>query len=146
MLRHVPARSEQTSFPNTLTKVISDALREAAIAPTLSEALDCAGAALCSIANLARIEPSAPQPPAVDMRAIESLCVAQNTANETLRVLDRLACLLESIARLARDSDDAIEALACIGAEIIDAEIDRVDAVFTHLSHCELSTEVCHGQ
>lgn len=146
MLRHVPARSEQTSFPNTLTKVISDALREAATAPTLSEALDCAGAALCSIASLARVEPSAPQPPTVDRRAIESLCIAQNTANETLRVLDRLACLFESIASLTRDTDDAAGELACIGSEIIGAEIDRVDAVFTHLPHCELSTEVCHGQ
>lgn len=140
------ARSDRAQDAPSVSKIISDALRAAALAPTLSDALDTAGAALTDIAKMARSEAPATQTATVGMRVVESLCIARSTADETLRVLDRVACLLESIARLARDSDDAIEALACIGAEIIDAEIDRVDTVFTHLSHCELSTEVCHGQ
>lgn len=139
------ARSDRAEEAPSVSKIISDALRAAALAPTLSDALDAAGVALTDIANMARSEAPPAHPATVDTWAVESLCIARNTANETLRVLDRLACLFESIARLTRDTDDAVGELACIGREIIDAEIDRVDTVFTHLSHCELSTEVCHG-
>lgn len=56
MLRQTPARPEQPSFPNSLTHLVNEALRAAALAPTYIDALDITGNALTAIANLAREE------------------------------------------------------------------------------------------
>ena len=56
MLRHIPARFEQSSFPQFLSDKVSIAIRSAALAPDLASALDIAGAALVDIATIARGE------------------------------------------------------------------------------------------
>lgn len=129
------------ALPNSLTAIVADALRGAALAPTVGEALDVAGAALCSIASLARADRPAMRGQCVN----EPFCAARDTADGTMRVLDRISYLLESIQRLARDADAAIEDLACIGRELVDAETERIDRVFTRLSHQALAGEVQHG-
>jgi hypothetical protein len=50
------ARVEQPSFPASITRLVNEALRAAAIAPTVFDALDVAGAALRAVADLARME------------------------------------------------------------------------------------------
>jgi len=141
MSRHIHARSEQPSFPNALTKVISDALREAAIAPTLSDALDVAGAALTDIANMARGEPPAAREPLGN----DSLTLVCEVADETLRAFDRVASLLEAIQRLACDNDDAIADLAAMGRGLVAKQTDRVDLVFTCMARHASASEVRHG-
>jgi hypothetical protein len=131
----------QSPLPNSLTSIITDALRGAALAPTVSEALDVAGAALCTIADLARTD----QPSAHAQCANEPFCLARDAADQTMRVLDRVSYLFEAIARLARDADGAIEDLASVGRELVDAETDRVDRVFTRLAHQVIAAEVQHG-
>jgi len=140
-MRHAQARPEQTSLPNSLTAIVADALRGAALAPTVGEALDVAGAALCSIAHIARAD----QPSARRQCANESFCLARDAADQTMRVLDRVSYLLEAIARLACDTDGAIEDLASVGRELVEAETDRIDRVFTRLAHQALTSEVQHG-
>jgi len=141
IMRHAQARPEQTSLPNSLTAIVADALRGAALAPTVGEALDVAGAALCSIAHIARAD----QPSARRQCANESFCLARDAADQTMRVLDRVSYLLEAIARLACDTDGAIEDLASVGRELVEAETDRIDRVFTRLAHQALTSEVQHG-
>jgi hypothetical protein len=53
MLRHIPARPEHLQSP---LEIIRAALREAAIAPTVHEALDVTGDALLRLAEIARAE------------------------------------------------------------------------------------------
>lgn len=53
MLRHIPARSE---LPNSTIEIIRVALRDAATAPTVYDALDVAGDALRRLAEIARAE------------------------------------------------------------------------------------------
>ncbi|WP_233831783.1 hypothetical protein [Paraburkholderia sp. ZP32-5] len=54
MLRHIPARPEQTQ--SLIDRIIRDALRKAALAPTYMQALDITGAALIAVAMLVRME------------------------------------------------------------------------------------------
>lgn len=56
MLRRSPARPEPASLPNTLTQLVNDALRAAALAPTANAALDVCGEALVRLAEVARTE------------------------------------------------------------------------------------------
>lgn len=128
------------ALPNTLTNLVADALRGAALAPSVSEALDVAGAALCTIATLARAD----QPALRGQCRNEPFCIARDTADQTMRVLDRISYLLESIQRLACDADAAVEDLASIARELVAAETDRIDHVFTRLSHQALAAEVQH--
>lgn len=141
MLSHTTARSEQEYLPNSLTSIVAEALRGAALAPTVGEALDVAGAALCSIATIARADQPAMRGQCVN----EPFCAARDAADQTMRVLDRVSYLFEAIARLACDADGAIEDLASVGRELVDAETDRIDRVFTRLAHQALSVEVQHG-
>lgn len=127
----------QLPLPNSLTAIVADALRGAALAPTVGEALDVAGAALCSIAHIARAD----QPTARRQCANEPFCIARDTADQTMRVLDRISYLLESIQRLACDADAAVEDLASLGREIVAAETDRIDGVFTRLAHQAIAAE-----
>jgi len=53
MLRHIPARPEQTQSP---LEIIRAALRDAATAPTVFDALDVTGDALRLLAEIARAE------------------------------------------------------------------------------------------
>jgi len=53
MLRHIPARHEQPQSP---IEIIRAALRDAATAPTVFDALDLTGDALRRLAELARAE------------------------------------------------------------------------------------------
>lgn len=53
MLRHIPARLEQPLSP---LEIIQAALRAAALAPTVFDALDVTGDALRRLAELARDE------------------------------------------------------------------------------------------
>ncbi|KHK58185.1 hypothetical protein PI86_11035 [Burkholderia sp. A9] len=55
-MRQAPARPEQTQFPNTLTQIVNHALRDAATAPTVYDALDVCGDALRRLAEFARAE------------------------------------------------------------------------------------------
>jgi hypothetical protein len=55
-MRHAQTRPDQTTLPNTLTQLVNEALRAAALAPTYIDALDITGRALKSIAELARVE------------------------------------------------------------------------------------------
>jgi len=55
MLHHIPARPEQTQSP---LEIIRAALREAATAPTVYDALDVTGDALRRLAEIARAEVS----------------------------------------------------------------------------------------
>ncbi|RQZ14164.1 hypothetical protein DIE15_19180 [Burkholderia sp. Bp9031] len=56
MRANAPARPEQTQFPNTLTSIAREALRDAALAPTERAALDVCGDALRRLAEIARAE------------------------------------------------------------------------------------------
>ncbi|MFM0210467.1 hypothetical protein PQQ96_23980 [Paraburkholderia sediminicola] len=134
----VSAHLKLSLLPNSLTAIVADALRGAALAPTVGEALDVAGAALCSIAHIARAD----QPSARDHCANEPFCIARDAADQTMRVLDRVSYLLESISRLARDVDSAVEDLAHIARELVDAETDRIDCLFTRLAHQVITAEV----
>lgn len=53
MLRDIDARQEQ---PETLLEIIRTALRDAATAPTVVDALDACGDALLRLAEIARTE------------------------------------------------------------------------------------------
>jgi hypothetical protein len=133
-----PDRAEQAA---SVSKIVADGLRAAVLAPDLASALGAAGGALTDIANLTRGD----QPSAHGQCAYESFCVARDTADQTMRTLDRVSYLLESIQRLARDADAAIEDLASIGREIVAAETDRIDRVFTRLAHHVVAAEALHG-
>ncbi|MGB8414970.1 hypothetical protein [Paraburkholderia sp.] len=133
-----PERAEQAA---SVSKIVADGLRAAVLAPDLASALDAAGGALTDIANLARGD----QPSAHGQCAYESFCGARDTVDQTMRTLDRVAYLLESIQRLARDADGAIEELASVGRELVEAETERIDRVFTRLAHQALAAEVQHG-
>lgn len=52
-MRHAPARPEQTETP---IQIINRALRDAALAPTVFDALDCCADALLLLAELSRAE------------------------------------------------------------------------------------------
>ncbi|MDR5741574.1 hypothetical protein QCE73_00230 [Caballeronia sp. LZ029] len=54
-MRHIPARPEQTQSPIQL-EIIRRALRDAATAPTVVDALDITGDALRQLAEFARAE------------------------------------------------------------------------------------------
>lgn len=149
MLRHIPARPEQTA---SLSTIVRDALRAAALAPDLSSALDIAGGALVDIAAVARGErqPStsaeeAPSGPAVSVHHDDRFRLARAAADQALTTLDRLGSILEAIQRCARDSDMAIEDLATVGREIAQAEAERLDVTFTQALLRSVSTEVGHG-
>jgi hypothetical protein len=140
-MRHIHARSEQTHLPNNLTSIVADALRGAALAPTVGAALDVAGEALCSIASLARSEQPSPRA-AISEDSFER---ARQVADETLRAFDRLTYLLEAIERLTCDRDEVVSELASIGLSLVEHQSGRVDTVFTHLGHCMLNAGVSHG-
>jgi hypothetical protein len=53
-MRHISARPEQTQSP--ILEIIRVALRDAAIAPTVFDALDVTGEALRLLADLAKAE------------------------------------------------------------------------------------------
>jgi len=55
LLRHIPARPEQKSFPNTLT-IVNDALRAAALSDRPNDAIDLLADALVKLAALAQVE------------------------------------------------------------------------------------------
>ena len=57
-MRQAPARSEQTSLPNTLTQIVNDALRAAAVESTPNGAIDTLADALIRLASIARAEVS----------------------------------------------------------------------------------------
>ena len=52
-MHHIPARPEQTQF-HTYPELINRALREAALAPTVFDALDICGAMMIQLAELCR--------------------------------------------------------------------------------------------
>ncbi|MFM0319752.1 hypothetical protein PQR36_33085 [Paraburkholderia nemoris] len=54
MMRRMPARSEQMQSPDTYPELINHALREAALAPTVFDALDICGAVMVQLAELCR--------------------------------------------------------------------------------------------
>ncbi|WP_244136762.1 hypothetical protein [Burkholderia vietnamiensis] len=122
MLRHIPARPEQSQFSNFLTDKVSVALRSAALAPNLASALDIAGAALVDIAAVARSER-----PSVTWVAPS----VHDTASSALQALDRIASILESIERLAANNDDAIADLAALARGLLAHQIGRAELVFT---------------
>jgi hypothetical protein len=55
-MRPAHARPEQTHIPKSLTQIINDALRDAALSPTPNGAIDVLGGALQRLAELARVE------------------------------------------------------------------------------------------
>jgi hypothetical protein len=141
MLRQASARPEQL-LPKNLTSLVNAALHAAAVAPSLADALDVAGSALCDIADLARREPSVVVEEGADTR----FYAARDTVDDTMNTLDRLSSLCEAIARCSLDKDQAIEDLALVACEIARAEAHRLDCVFTRLAHQPLAAEVRHGQ
>ena len=152
MLRHIPARPEQTSFPHFLTDKVSIAIRSAALAPDLASALDIAGAALVDIAALGRGEDhplasaeDASCGVAASAHQDDRFCLARAAADQTIATLYRLASILEAIQRCARDVDMAVEDLAKLGREIVEVEAERLDVTFSHLAYRPISTEVSHG-
>jgi hypothetical protein len=58
ILRQALARPEHSQFPNTLTDIVNRALRDAATAPTVFDALDVCGDALRRLADISRAEVS----------------------------------------------------------------------------------------
>ncbi|WP_050017493.1 hypothetical protein [Burkholderia cenocepacia] len=136
MLRHIPARPEQSQFSNFLTGKVSVALRSAALAPNLASALDIAGAALVDIATIARNECE------TSTWAFPS---AHDTAASALQALDRIASILESIERLASDNDEAIADLAALARGLLAHQIGRAELVFTSTVLQKVDAEVCHG-
>ncbi|MCS6490761.1 hypothetical protein NX872_21125 [Burkholderia thailandensis] len=53
-MRHISARSEQSQLPSSYLEIINRALREAALAPTVFDALDICGAVMAQLAELCR--------------------------------------------------------------------------------------------
>ncbi|CAG4908331.1 ash family protein [Paraburkholderia saeva] len=137
-MRHIHSHPEQTRSP---IEIIRGALRDAAFAPTLSDALDIAGAALSDVARLACDDRPAARASTTD----ETLDLAHRVANETLRVFDRISCIFEAIQRLTCDSDDAVSDLANIGRSLAAEKCDRIDTVFTYMAHRAAAAEACHG-
>ncbi|VWD17354.1 hypothetical protein [Burkholderia contaminans] len=122
MLRHIPARPEQSQLSNFLTGKVSVALRSAALAPNLASALDIAGAALVDIATIARSE---------CQTAARSFPSTHDTAASALQALDRIAGILEAIERLASDDDGAIADLAGVARGLLAHQISREELIFT---------------
>lgn len=120
---------------------VSDALRTAALAPTLSDALDVAGAALSEIADMAR----SGAPTSHTSSGDDSLVRVREVADETLHVFYRIASLLDAIERLAHDSDDAIADLAAMGRGLVAKQTDRVDLLFTCVARRVSAQGAHHG-
>jgi hypothetical protein len=152
MLRHIPARPEQTSFPHFLSDKVSIAIRSAALAPDLASALDIAGAALVDIAAIARIEvqtstvvDDAARGTPVSPDTDDRFGFAHAAVDQAITTLDRLGSIFEAIQRCARDVDLTVEDLAIFGRELVQAETERLDVTFSHLAHQQHSAEVRHG-
>ncbi|KWH11566.1 hypothetical protein WT59_00235 [Burkholderia territorii] len=56
MRANAPARPEQSQIPPSHYEIINRALREAALAPTVFDALDICGAVMAQLAELCRQE------------------------------------------------------------------------------------------
>ncbi|MDW9238451.1 hypothetical protein EZV77_30110 [Burkholderia thailandensis] len=56
MRANAPARPEQSQLPSSYREIINHALREAALAPTVFDALDICGAVMAQLAELCRQE------------------------------------------------------------------------------------------
>ncbi|GAB2877752.1 hypothetical protein GCM10027093_11330 [Paraburkholderia jirisanensis] len=139
MVRQATARPEQSE---SLSTIVRKALRTAALAPDLAAALDVAGAALIDIAQLARDDhPAQREQPSVR----EIFCTIQRTADETLSVLERAACIFAAIERLTRDTDEPVNELALIGRSLVSDQSEVLDAAFTSIAHSMSRTEACHG-
>ncbi|KIX68478.1 hypothetical protein [Burkholderia pseudomallei] len=55
-MRHAAARPEHSQLPPSYSEIINRALREAALAPTVFDALDICGAVMVQLAELCRQE------------------------------------------------------------------------------------------
>lgn len=138
MSRRTPARPEQTQ---SLSDIIRDALRAAALAPDTASALDVAGAALCDIAQLTRCH-QLTQPDRFDNRPLRTV---ERAMDNTEGVLERAACIFEAIDRLTRDGDDVVNELALIGRSIVAQQSEAVDSALMTLHRFMAATEACHG-
>lgn len=54
MRANAPARPEQSQLPSSYREIINHALREAALAPTVFDALDICSAVMAQLAELCR--------------------------------------------------------------------------------------------
>jgi hypothetical protein len=147
-----PVAEDRAQPEPSALQIVADALRAAAFAPTPSAALDIAGAALANIADLARGEPPrvakdlipnctlCESPAARDTRERDSFLLVREIADETLRVFDRVASVLEAIERLSIESDDAIADLAALARGLVAKQTDRVDHIFTCTTRYATST------
>ncbi|QBQ97896.1 hypothetical protein [Paraburkholderia pallida] len=138
MLRHIPARHEQTQ---SLSNIVRDALRAAALAPDTASALDVAGAALCDIAQFARDQ----QLPSTERADDHPLRTFGCVADDTLGVLERAACIFDSIERLTRDGDETINELALIGRTFVAQQAKELDGATVSFGRYISTTEVCHA-
>ncbi|WP_175111835.1 hypothetical protein [Paraburkholderia solisilvae] len=139
MLRQATARPGQ---PESLSTIVREALRTAALAPDLAAALDVAGAALIDIAQLARDD----QPSQREQAPVrEIFCTIQRVADETLGALERAACIFAAIDRLTRDTDEPVNELALIGRSLVSSQSEALDSTFTGIAYRMSRMEACHG-